>query len=200
MEKLSIAEGYESLTVPAIRREAAVSRKVFDAHFDDVEDCYLAAVEAKAKDAAERALREAGRAPSWQAGAVRMAASLCVDLARDLGMRRLVFTDVFAPGRAGLDMREALVTRWSENLCRIAPAGRGYSAVKAEASVAAAWNMARVEAAGGSPERMAGLAPTMAFIVLAPAIGADAAERAITAELRPGAASREVRRHLPQPS
>ena len=112
---------------------------------------------------------------------------------------RMAPSEIFAPGRLGFELRESLVTRWARRLYRGAPSS-DYCELAAEASVAASWSMARAEAAAGRAERLARLAPMMAFVVLAPAIGPEAAERAITAELLPARTGLEVRRHLPQPA
>jgi hypothetical protein len=44
VSQLAVAIGYEKLTVTRIRTVAKVSRKAFDAHFEGVEDCFVAAL------------------------------------------------------------------------------------------------------------------------------------------------------------
>src|SRR5436305_4759878 len=64
-ENLAAKSGYSSLTAPRIRTAAHVSRKKFDAYFDDVEDCYLAAIEMRAAEAMAQATRAQAAASSW---------------------------------------------------------------------------------------------------------------------------------------
>ena len=124
--KLSLSDGYANLTVPAIWREAGVTRQSFDENFGDVTECFLAAVDARMERAAERAEQEASAAERWERGVARMVARLCSELARDPALARLGFVEIFAPGRLGFELRESLVTRWARRLYRGAPS----SAVK----------------------------------------------------------------------
>ena len=187
--RLAITHGYDALTVPLVRREAGVSRRIFDANFAGVADCFLAAIEARTTEAAERAERQAAEARSWEEGVVRMAELLCTEVAGDPVLARLAFLDVFAPGRAGLECRERIVSHWAERLCHSAPAGSRPGGLAAEASAAANWRIAQTEVATGKVDRLADAAPLMAFVILAPAIGPAAAERLIAGEPPPADAA-----------
>jgi AcrR family transcriptional regulator len=173
-----VAEGYESLTVPRIRREAGVSRRSFDACFRGVADCFLAAVEARITMVVRRAETEARRADSWGRTVVRIVSSLSTAVSRDPGLVRLAFLEILAPGPEGLAKSEQIVTYWARRLCRSAPVGSRPDPFAAEASVAAAWPMAQCEFLFGRGDRIG----EMTIIVLAPAIGPAAAERTIRAE------------------
>ena len=48
MAELAAAHGYAGITAPRVCSAAGVSRKKFNAHFDDREDCYLAAIDHRA--------------------------------------------------------------------------------------------------------------------------------------------------------
>jgi AcrR family transcriptional regulator len=191
--RLNMADGYTNLTVPAIRREAGVSRRSFDENFAGVADCFLAAVESRVGRIAEQAELEASQAGNWERCAARMIALLCAELAGNPELARLGFMDIFAPGRPGLELREKIVKRWARRLCQTAPSALAYGELTAEASVAASWSMARAEVVAGRAERLARLAPTMAFVVLAPAVGSAAAELAIVAEMWPDGGGLEAK-------
>jgi AcrR family transcriptional regulator len=182
--KLCVLEGYGRLTVTAIRREAGVSRRSFDAHFSGVSDCFLQAVETLMTNNVAAAESEARRARSWERGVVRIVAALCARLARDPAQTRLAVLEILSPGGEGLERSEGIVTHWAERLRRTAPEGMRPDPLAAEASVAAIWGIARTEIVAGRADRIGDVAAEMAFILLAPAIGAEGADRAIRAELR----------------
>jgi AcrR family transcriptional regulator len=182
--KLAAIDGYKSLTVPAIRREAGVPRRSFDRHFEGVEDCFLAAAESLLTRVWEWAVREAGLEATWEGRVVRILDLLAVQLARDPILARLASAEILAPGLPGLRCREDIVTRWAERLRRAAPRTARPSSLAAEASVAAVWRIVAREAGGGRAEGIRNLVPGMAFLVLAPAVGPAAAEQAIAAEFR----------------
>lgn len=183
---LSLASGYRNLSVTEIRREAGVTRRSFDANFADVTDCFLAAVESRLEELANMAEREARSPDGWEREAVRMIAYICSELSRDSKLARFGFIDISAPGRHGLDLRESLIDRRAARLLALVAENERYGELEAEASIAAAWSMIRAEAAVGRHARIGSLAPPIAFVVLAPAIGPAAAEAAIAAELWPG--------------
>jgi AcrR family transcriptional regulator len=184
--RLADAHGYGELTVPLIRREAGVSRRTFDTHFAGVADCFLRAVEDRTTEVAERAEHEVAASPGWEQGVMGMCELLCAETVRDPTLARLAFVDVFAPGRLGLECRERIVARWADRLRQSAPAGTRPSELAAEASIAAVWRIIQAEVAAGRPERLEEAAPIMAFAILAPTIGAVAAERVIGTKLEPG--------------
>ena len=59
ISELTVADGYSGLTIPRIRSAAGVTRRRFDAVFENVEDCYLTAIELRVEDA----LNEGGASP-----------------------------------------------------------------------------------------------------------------------------------------
>jgi AcrR family transcriptional regulator len=181
--RLSLTDGYWNLTVPKIRREAAVSRSCFDSHFEDVDSCYLAAVEALSDGAGLRAERKAEGAPSWERGVCRMVLAYCSEVARTPALAQLAFLEVFAPGHEGLKCRERRIAFAAERLRRVAGRGEELSPLAAEASAGAAWRMIQAEVADGRSRTVPRLAPQIAYVTLAPAVGASAAVAAISAEL-----------------
>jgi AcrR family transcriptional regulator len=122
--KLAADDGYEALSAPRIRATAGVSRKAFDAHFDGVLGCYLAAVEQLSTEALAEAEHEGARAATWPAGLNRAVAVLCERIGRDRAFARLVFVEGTPPGLDGVRLRERLVATAAERLRRSAPAGR----------------------------------------------------------------------------
>jgi AcrR family transcriptional regulator len=181
--KLAITEGYWNLTIPKIRREAAVSRGCFDSHFEGVDACYLAAVEALSENAGVRAERKAAGAPSWERGVCRMVLAYCSEVARTPALAQLAFLEVFAPGHEGLRCRERRIGMAAQRLRRVAGPGQEPSPLVAEASAGAAWRIIQAEVAAGRSRTLPQLAPQVAYVTLAPTVGAATAAAAISAEL-----------------
>jgi AcrR family transcriptional regulator len=180
--RLAADEGYRQLSVPGIRAAAGVSRRSVDTYFDDVTDCFLAALELLIRRAVAYAVREGATADTWPAGLHRAMVAFCTYLARDATFARLGFVEVFAPGTPGIQFRTRLITAVADRLRRSAPARQRPSELAAEASVGAALGILHHYIAVGRTDRLPRAAPTLSFIMLAPAIGAEAAAEAIRAE------------------
>lgn len=187
--KVALRDGYAELTVPTICREAGVPRRAFDACFQGVAACFLAAVEMRIAGTLARAEAHAEGAASWERGVVRVMASICGELRRDPALARLAFVEIVASGAPGVELRERTLGRWARRLRRTAPRGIRPGQLSADASVAAA---AAIIAASRL-KRLDRAVPRAAFAVLAPLVGSAGAEEAIVAELRvrPGASESE---------
>jgi len=181
--RLALREGYSGLTVPAIRREAGVSRQRFDQYFDGVEDCFLSAVDWRLSAITGRAIRSATREGTWDAAVVRTVVGLCEWLARDPVEARLVLVGITRTGSAGLERREAIVGRWADRFRRTAPAAARPGPLVAESSVAAAWCLAKRHLTDARGEPTYALLSSLCFVLLAPVVGAARAEIAISRAL-----------------
>ena len=105
--------------------------------------------------------------------------ALCVQAARNRPLARLIFLEIFAPGKVGLLRRERFVTEMSEALRLTVPAAMRPSPLAAEASVAAAWHIAQIDVAAGRANELPRVAPLLSYILLTPIIGPETATRAI---------------------
>jgi AcrR family transcriptional regulator len=180
--RLAADDGYRQLSVPGIRAAAGVSRKSVDTHFEDVTDCFLAALELLIRRAVAYAVREGATANTWPAGLHRALVAFCTYVARDPAFARLGFIEVFAPGTPGIEFRTRLIAAVADRLCRSAPARQRPSELAAEASVGAALGILHHYIAAGQANQLPRAAPTLSFMMLAPGIGAPAAAEAIRAE------------------
>jgi AcrR family transcriptional regulator len=180
--KLAISDGYGQLSVPGIRAAAGVSRKSVDTHFEDVTDCFLAAHESLIRRAVAQAVRQGATADTWPAGLHRALGAFCTYLARDQALARLGFIEVFASGIPGIRLRARLIATVADRLRRSAPPPQRPSELAAEASVGAALGIIHHFIATGRAGQLPRAAPTLSFLMLAPAIGARAAADAIVAE------------------
>ncbi len=166
--KLAAHDGYWSLTIPKIRKAAGVSRRSFDVHFESVCHCFLEAIEFLTTTAIERAHRRALGADCWQRGVWQMILAFCTEVARGPAAARLGFLDVLAPGRAGLECRERLISIIATHLRGLAPPDPHLSALTSEAAAAASWRALQTEIAAGRASAAAQLVPAMSFLILAP--------------------------------
>ncbi len=176
--RLAVDDGYRELTVPRIRARAGVSRRSFDAHFEDVADCFLAARELRARRALADAAR-VGAGRGWQDGVHRALAALCAGIARQPALAGLVLTEVVAPGQAGMRCRTRLIAAAADRLRASIPAAERPGELAAEASVGAIWGILEHHVATGRVRALPHAIPTLSLLAIAPAIGAPAAVEAI---------------------
>lgn len=173
--KLAAADGPAQMTVLRLRREAGVSRRLFDSTFGGVEECFLEAVEATAGKAAAGARDWCDGSAEWKQSTCRFTLALCAQAARNRTWARLIFLGVFAAGRTGLLRRERMIGTVTKELRSTLPADQTPPSVIAEASVAAAWHIAQSDIAARRARALPMVAPLLSYILLAPIVGPDQA-------------------------
>ncbi|HET7444459.1 MAG TPA: helix-turn-helix domain-containing protein [Solirubrobacterales bacterium] len=173
--KLSAVDGFARLTIPRIRAEAGVPRRYLDDRFAGEEACFLAAIEAIAREAAVRAADEAGTTTDWANSVEAAIRGLCGEVAGNPALARLLFVEILAPGRRGLLCREDLISLAASRL-RAAPPEHRPSQLVAEASSAAAWGIVQTDVATQRAGATPRLAPLLAHVSLAPIRGDRHAE------------------------
>jgi len=180
--RLAAESGYAELTVPRIRTAAGVSRRSFDAHFEGVEDCFLATLDLLGGRVLAAAAPAYLTADEWAAGLHRMITAICERLALDPALARLAFQEIFSPGPPAIRWRVELIARLAAHLRDGAEPAHRPSEFAAEASVGAIWGVIHYFVATDRVERLPKAAPTLSYLVLAPALGAVAATEVIAAE------------------
>ena len=165
--RLASVEGLAGLTSAKIRKDAGLSRREFEQHFNGVEDCFLDAVESVATMAASVAESSGAGTMHWQRRIFKMMTALCSLAAGDRDLSRLVLLDVTAPGRPGLLRREELISRTASRIRELAPADRRPSALAASASVCAIWRIAETEVEARRIGQLPRLAPVFVYMILA---------------------------------
>ncbi|HEX5608670.1 MAG TPA: hypothetical protein VFX45_01100 [Solirubrobacterales bacterium] len=148
--RLSVDKGYWNLTATSLRREAGVSRREFDALFDDVGSCYAEAGKVLLTAAARVAIAKSDGSASWPDRVEQIVNDLCTAVARSPLLARLGFLDVFSPGGAGLLRRERLIKRSTGWVRASTPNGEPLTQLPTEASMAASWRLIQVELASGT--------------------------------------------------
>jgi AcrR family transcriptional regulator len=180
--RLAAEEGYAALTVPRIRAAAGVSRRRFHAHFDDVAECFTSALEMLVRRVVAEASEAYLSAGSWPHGIHRAVAATCRGLAADAALIRLLFFELYESRREAMRWRADLLADLSTSVRAGAAVGERPSAMVAEASVEAVWEVLQHYATTGRAAEMPTIADTASYLILAPAIGAEAAAGVIPAE------------------
>ncbi|HEX7278348.1 MAG TPA: TetR/AcrR family transcriptional regulator [Solirubrobacterales bacterium] len=191
--RLASREGYATLTVPRVRAVAGVSGRSFYAHFDGVEDCFLATLETlgdRALAAAEPSYLTAG---DWAGGVHHMVVRLCRQLAGDPDFSSLAFGEVYSPDPDADRWRNETIGRMATLLRRGAPPEQRPTPFAAEASIGAMWGVIHHFVASGSLEELPIAAPVLSYLALAPAIGGAAALDAMVAPARTRPAAKRPR-------
>ena len=175
---LTAASGYASLTAPRIRSTASVSRRKFEAHFNGVEDCWLAALDQHAVEAMAQAVRAQNAAADPSGGIYRAIAALCDQVAGDPFLARVCLGDDFPPGREGVRSRKRL----GEAIVEMLADGRARtSRLAGEAVIGAVWSLFHHHVLRDKASRNR-ISATLAYMVLTPTIGPRAAVEAIERE------------------
>jgi AcrR family transcriptional regulator len=176
--KLAAAQSYQQLTVPRIRTAAGVSRRSFDAHFEDVEECFLATLEQRTAIALAHAAKHA-EGDGWPEDVFRALRALCAQVASDPILAGLAFVEAFAAGPTVVRCREAMTAVIAERFLGSAPPEQRPNQVAAEASVAAVWGVLHSYVTAGRAQQLPRIAASLSYLALAPAVGAPLALEAI---------------------
>jgi AcrR family transcriptional regulator len=180
--ELVAAKGYGSLTVTAISRDAGLSRAIFKEHFEDVEECFVAAMEQRGGEALAQAARAQTAGRTWSGGMYRAISALCDQMIGDPLLAGVYLVDRFEPDSDGSRSRARLIGTFAELLTDSIPPAEQTSALYSEASTSAVWALFHHHLIRALPLASPQIAATLAFMALAPIIGAPATVAAIAAE------------------
>lgn len=180
--ELTAVNGYNQLTVERIRRGAGVSRTVFKANFEGVEDCFIAAMEQRAGEAMVQAARAQTAGRAWPGGLYRAISALCDQVAADPLLASVCLFDDFTAHSSGSRIRGQLLAAVADQLADSAPLADQPSALITEASSGAVWSLFHHHVVRALAHSAPRVAASLSFMALAPVIGARAAVAAIVAE------------------
>lgn len=182
--KLVAADDYKyaDLNIPRIRKGAGVSRRIFDTQFDDVEECFLAALGERAAEAVAQAARAQIAGRTWGGGIYRAISAFCIQIAGDPLLARVCFSDDFAVGSKGSLSRLRLVNGVSDQLRDSTPQLGRVSELSIEASSGGIWSIFHRHILRDWVVHHPQIAATLTFMALAPTMGADEAVAAIRGE------------------
>jgi AcrR family transcriptional regulator len=180
--ELATANGYSTLTATNISRGAGLPRAIFKSLFSDAEECFVAAMEQRAEEALAQAARAQTAGRSWAGGMYRAISALCDQMIGDPLLTSVCLAETFEPDSDGSRSRAQLIVAVAELLNDSAPILERPSALFAEASTGAVWSLFHHHLIRALPLSSPQVAATLAFMALAPVIGAPATVAAIAAE------------------
>ena len=184
VSQLAVAIGYERLTITRIRTVAKVSRKAFDAHFEGVEDCFVAALEQRTDEVLAGAVLAQSMGGDWPGRIYRGVAALCEQVAGDPFLAMSCLANPFAEDSSGDRSRRRLVAMIVDQFGDLIPLDLTPTILGAEASKGGLWALFHHHLIRNWKDRRQ-IAATLAFIALAPTTGGPDAVIAIRGEQPP---------------
>jgi AcrR family transcriptional regulator len=182
---LTLDSGYEELTDPQIAQFAGYSTEAFHKHFRDKEQCFLAVLDEFVAEAIDSVRPSIEGASTWAEGVCLGMAAFMRYLVAHQALLRIAFIDLFevGPGMVGRMTRsvEDLTKLMTEN----GPEPVSGPGVALEAVTGAVWGIIATYVAKDRLSRLPSLVDHLAFIVLAPYVGAKDAIEAIEAARPP---------------
>jgi AcrR family transcriptional regulator len=180
--KLATDEDHGSITVRKILTTAGVPRRSFEANFSHAEDCLVAAFELQA-GAAIAGAKRAGKKGLTPAGCVyRAVVALCARIAQDAALANLCFGRISVKAPRMAQCHRQLTTEVGGLIENGLTPPSTVNDLTIEASVGAFWGILHGEVLMGRARRVCQIAPALAYLLLAPAVGASAAAAAIREE------------------
>jgi AcrR family transcriptional regulator len=178
--ELAALEGYGNLTPMRIADEADVSIDTFFDLFDDMEACFLAAIEKLGEEVREIVSDPALDSPEWPAAVRRALEALMRYLAARPAYAQTIATGVFAMGRRAVDLNADLACEVARKLTAGAPEPP-LTRLAQEGIEGAIWHTIYCQTASGGTGALPELSDYLAYVVLAPFLGAEKAARIVTA-------------------
>ncbi len=181
-----VADEHEDLSAQRIAATAGVSRRSFYTHFRQEEECLNAALELQIDEALARAKRSKTSSATWAGGVSGAMATLCAEVDSNPVLASIYSDRVVGASDMGrLQCHERFTSEISRLLGEGAPYANRPDPLMFEASAGAILGtLRRPKELDRNPSRLAG---TVAFLALAPIIGADRAVNAIREEQAPAA-------------
>jgi AcrR family transcriptional regulator len=178
--ELAALEGYANMTPMRIADEAGVSIDTFFELFDDMETCILAAVEQLGEEVRE-VVSDPGLASAaeWPQAVRRALDALMRYFASHPANAQTIATGVFAMGQRAVDMGAELAREVATRLTAGAPA-QPLTALAKEGIEGAIWHTIYSQASRGGTSALPELSDYLAYVVLAPYLGAEDAAGIVT--------------------
>jgi AcrR family transcriptional regulator len=180
--KLAAKDGCESLTVRRILRAAGTPRRSFYAHFESAEDCLAAALELQIDEALSSARRSRRSSTSWESGACRAIVTLGAEIADRPVLANIGSEWAVSRGSGRTPCHRRLVLEIARLITDGAPPTSRPSQRTAEASANAVLSVLRTHGTFTARPQVLRRAGTLAYLALAPTIGADRAIEVIREE------------------
>jgi AcrR family transcriptional regulator len=182
--RLIAREDYRMLSAPQIADDANVSIDAFCEMFADKDECFLAAVDMIGDELLAIAADPDLVSDDWPRAVRRVLAELMRHLADHPLHARTLAHEAFFAGTEALERTVELSHSIATLLTEGAPA-EAEGSITTEAVAGAIWHTIRCQVVGGRIQLLATLSDHLAFVVLAPFIGAEDAVAIVTEERLP---------------
>jgi TetR/AcrR family transcriptional regulator len=189
--RLAAREEFRTLSVPQIADEANVSIDAFCEMFEGRDDCFTAALDMIGDELLMLAADPALVSDDWPRAVRRVLAELMRYLADHPLHARTLVQEAFFADTVALERVVELSLSIATLLTEGAPVNARERFVT-EAVAGAIWHTVRCQVAVGRVELLPALADHLAYVVLTPFIGAQAAGEIVTETCEPVAASRDA--------
>jgi len=175
VSSLVAQSGYQALTIPAITARAGVSNQTFYEHFDDKGDAFLTALNL-AEDDALAATASGFAASSSVPDAVREALfALLSHTATHPAFARFAFFESITPGTVAQELAERKLQTFIDLIAPGANRPAGVPSIAEQAIAGGVFSVIQREIAYGRLARLPRLTASLAYIALAPFLGAATA-------------------------
>jgi TetR/AcrR family transcriptional regulator len=182
--ELAALEGYGNLTPMRIADEAGVSIDTFFGLFDDMEACFLTAIEKLGEEVREIVSDPGLTSPEWTAAVRRSLDALMRYFAARPAYTQTIATGVFAMGQRAIDLGAKLAREVAARLTAGAP-DPPLTGLAQEGIEGAIWHTIYCQTTNGGTGTLPELSDYLAYVVLAPFLGAEEAARIVTEERAP---------------
>lgn len=180
--ELAALEGYGNLTPMRIVDEAGVSIDTFFDLFDDMETCFLAAIEKLGEEVREIVSDPRLTSPEWPVAVRRSLDGLMSYFAARPAYTQTIATGVFAMGQRAVDLGAELAREVAARLTAGAP-NPPSTGLAQEGIEGAIWHAIYCQTANGGTGALPELSDYLAYVVLAPFLGAEEAAQIVCEEL-----------------
>ncbi|HEX3693674.1 MAG TPA: TetR/AcrR family transcriptional regulator [Solirubrobacteraceae bacterium] len=185
--ELAVLEGSANLTPMRIADEAGVSIDTFFSLCENVESCFLLAVERLAQEVRATVSDPGLDGPQWPYAVRRALDALLHYFAARPANAQTIATGVFAMGQRAIDLSTRLAREVAERLTAGAP-GEPLTALAQEGIEGAIWHTIYSQTAQGGTASLPELTDYLAYVVIAPYLGAEEAARLVAEARAPRAA------------
>ncbi len=177
--ELAALEGYGNLTPMRIADEAGVSIDTFFDLFDDMEECFLAAIEKLGEEVREIVSDPGLTTSEWPVAVRRSLDALMRYFAARPAYTQTIATGVFAMGQRAVDLGAELACEVAARLTAGAP-NAPLTGLAQEGIEGAIWHTIYCQTTNGGTGALPELSDYLAYVVLAPFLGAEKAAQIVT--------------------
>jgi AcrR family transcriptional regulator len=177
--RLTVLEGYGELSAVRIADETDVSLDDFFELFENKQECFMAAFDAIDDELLRIAADPELVSDDWPRAVRRTIGALMRHLADHPLHARTIVAEVYAAGPDMIERSHELVHDIATLLTEGAPEGAG-GMLAVDGVAGAIWHTVRCQVVGEQIQRLPALADYVAYVVLTPFIGSEAAAELVT--------------------